>query len=392
MPWNIKYSELFTVSVEQPFYVNRVCGNYTLEPRLDFSIIPTPECEAIMTRFDFLFKRTDNQGGIIVLSRTKGLSGINELLQFKPGKGKVLTFLLFLQNFSLINFNEIPSLHNEQIYYFSNQNITPAALRDHLPITKDSEGVKVQDVIKKTAAMYNFQKPSPMTPGTVKVKHLLSGKELPPKTFITEGGKTTVMFDLSSLFPGKCQMLESGITLEEFYYAGNFHLNSRVFGVIDISLDATLPANYRVIESDGSLTPQRPAYKIRMINRETLWRYSLHLEHNSPLYLEIESLNPADKTDFINRLNVVTNDPSITFNNTMIDDTRFEFLADNPIHLQEKYFSSTGSGTDTLQLSLKKYIGDVKEEPVRSSLPYPSTGTVDSTNAPLIYSDILITL
>lgn len=392
MSWNIKYSELFTVSVEQPFYENLVCGKYKVDPKLDFSIVPTPGCEAMMSRFDFIFKSMDNKGGMIILSRTMGSSGGNELLQFKPGQGKVLTFLLILQNAALVNFNELPSLKNDQIYYFSNLHITPAALRDQLPITKDSEGAKLPDVIKKAAGMYTFQKLSPMAPGTAKVKHLLSGRELLPKTFITEGGKTAVVFDLTSLSPGKCQMLESGVTLEEFYYTGNHHLYSRAFGVIDIALDATLPENYRAIESDGSLTPERPAYKIKMINRETLWRYALQLGQNSPLFLEIDSLDPADKTDFINRLNVVSNDASITFSNTMINETRFEFVADNPIHLREKYYSSMGSGTDTLQLSLKKYIGDVKEEAVKSSLPYPATNRIDATNAPLIYSDILLTL
>src|SRR5690606_21617062 len=166
-----------------------------------------------------------------------------------------------------------------------------------LPVTKDSEGVKLPDIIKKSAAMYTFQKSSPMAPGTVKVKHLLSGSALLPKTLITEGGNTTVMFDLSSLSLGKCQLLESGVSLEEFYHTGHQPLFSRSFGVIDISLDAALPENYRVIESDGSLTPTRPVYKIRMINRETLWRYALQLGQNSPLFLEINSLDPADKAD-----------------------------------------------------------------------------------------------
>lgn len=41
---------------------------------------------------------------------------------------------------------------------------------------------------------------------------------------------------------------------------------------------------------------------------------------------------------------------------------------------------------------LKKYIGDAKEDAVKTSLPFPSGATIDATQPPAIYSDVFLTL
>jgi len=166
-----------------------------------------------------------------------------------------------------------------------------------------------------------------------------------------------------------------------------------VFGVIELSLVSTLPSNYRIIEPDRSLVAQRPFYSITFINRKTTWRYRIRLQKTSPLYLEIAALSTADKADFISKLNIVTNDTTVTFSRDTVTDTEFVFVSDNPLLLREKYFSSTSLTHDPLNLTLKKYITDAtREAAVKSNLPFPITGSIDASALPQIYSDIFLTL
>ncbi len=387
----VKYSELFKVSVAQPFYQNAVCQKYTTDPRPDLEFIPTKECIQRMSRLNLLYKKEDQHGGFTIWGSIEGTSGGNDLLKFKPMKSDALTFLVLLRNPSLANFNDLPQTSLAQAYYFTNQLIDLAASRDDLHLSNDLLGVKSADTIRVTFGTYTYMSMVPVAPGTARVKHLPSGREMLPKSLLTESGKSYLIFDLSSLAPGKCQLLIGGIITEEFYYGGVV-ADVPIFGIVDFSLDPALQANYRIVEPDGSITPQRPAYRLRFISRQTLWRYRLILQPTSPLFLEMAALSPADKTDFINRLNIVSNDTTILFTGNHISDTVFEFISTSPIQLREKYLSSTGGPHDALSFTLKKYLGDPRESAVRSNLPYPATDRVDATASPTIYSDILLTL
>jgi hypothetical protein len=231
----------------------------------------------------------------------------------------------------------------------------------------------------------------PVAPGTARVKHLATGQETLPKSLLTESGKSYLLFDLSSFAPGTCQLLISAVVADNFYYTG-ITQDIPVFAILSFSLDSALQSNYRIVEADGSITPQRPGYRLTFLNRQTLWRYRMVLQPNSPLYLEMAALNPADRTDFINRLNVISNDATVLFNSNPVSDTVFEFISASPVYLQEKYLSTTAGPHDALRLTLKRYLGDPRESDVRSSLPYPATDRIDASGSPTIYSDILLTL
>ena len=154
-----------------------------------------------------------------------------------------------------------------------------------------------------------------------------------------------------------------------------------------------MAANYRVIEADNSLIAARPFYTIEFINRQTFWRYSIHLQNNSPLFLEMAALSAADKAIFLNELNIVTNDTGITFTKTSSTDTAFEFVSDNAVALHEKYNSASDPSHAILGLSLKKYIGNAaKEAVVKINLPYPAPGNLNASVLPKIYSDIFLTI
>ena len=388
-----KYVEIARLSVKQLFYKNKICRQFTTTPVPDLEIIPTENSQDIFKRMDLVFRKLDASGGFVVLGRVLGTNGAgNYLLRFPPKKDDVLSILVILKNPELQNFNDLPVQQaNDSIFYFSNTVTDAAALRNNLHITKSASGVDAtNDVIKKSSAIYRFHHSATVTNATV--KHLVSGQTADANSIINQGGQSDLVFDLASFVPGKCELVIENVAQEQFYYTGNVPAKS-VFGVIELFLSTTIDANYRIIEPDRSLTSERPVFTILFINRQTFWRYIVLLQTSSPLYLEIAALSPPDKADFLNKLNiVVANDTSVTFSKTNSTETQFVFESDNPLPLQEKYFSSTNVA-DVLNITLKKYIGDaVKEAAVKTNLPYPSTGSINNSVPPKIFSDIFLTI
>lgn len=388
-----KYVELARVSVEQLFYKNKICRQYSTTPELDFDIVPTQHSLGIFNRLDLVFRNVDTAGGFTILGRVLGTNaGRDHLLRFPAKKDDVLSFFIILKNPDLKNFNDLPlPPANDQVYYFANTVSDAAAPRNNLHLSQNAAGVSgANDVIKKSFATYRFHHTANVTDAVV--KHVVTGQTNIAKSVINQGVQSDLIFDLTALPPGKCLLLIEGVQKDEFYFLGNTAAQP-VFGVIDLFLVATIAANYRIIEPDRSLTATRPLYTILFLNRQTHWRYTVQLQTNSPLYLEIAALTPADKIIFLNSLNLITNDTGITFSKTNATDTVFTFESVNPLPLLEKYFSATSVTHDVLNITLKKYIGDaVKEAAVKLSMPFPSTNSIDASEPLHIFSDIFLTL
>lgn len=393
---NIKYTELISSSVKQPFYSNQYCGKFIVSPSTDIKIIPTSECLETMARLDYLFRPIDSKAGFIIFGRVHGLNAAgNNLIRFLPLKGDKLSFWMILENPSLINFDLLPlTLEKTNLFYFSNELTDAAAPRNDLHITKASGGVEISDRVIKSNAFYHFHHNLPITIGSAKLKHVLTGIEIKEFNLINEAGESDLYCNLSSLPQGICKLFINNIEQQTFYFLGN-EIPQQLFGVIELSLSELLTSNYRVIEADRSLTLPAPHYSILINNRATKWRYTLELSSISPLYVEKEALSPADKADFIQRLNITSNDTAVTFSALPSDPDGkvFEFVSDTVLPLKEKYYSSSGVPNEILQISLKKYIGiAAKETTVRSDLPCPSTGYIDASDDPNIYSDIFLTI
>ena len=390
----IKYTELFSLSIQQPFYTNGLTGKYIVEPTLDYQIFPTSESRGLMQRLDMIFRTLPNKGGCTVWGRTQGMSGANPLLYFKPKKGDVLAFVLTLSNPSFLNYNDLPTqLGNDTIYYFSNLVNDATAARDNLHLSTDAAGVAVGDTLKKVQGSYTYTYGAHIAPGNAKLKHATSGLELLPSSLVNDSGQALLNFDLATFPSGKCELQIGGVTVEEAYHLKGTG-EATVFAVVECALETLALPNYTIVEADGSITPQRPQYTLLFNNRATLWRYKLVLQENSPLYVEMNGLTPAEKVDFLSRINVVSNDTGVVFIPNVISDTQFEFVSDAPKPLQESYVSSSSATGNALSLALKKYIGHptIPAEDIKVNLPYPPKHQLDASNDPLIYSDVLLNL
>jgi hypothetical protein len=390
----IKYNEICKLTASQLFYQNHIYARYIINPVLDIEFVAAEETIILMQRMNLLVRNINTIGGVIVLAQTEGKSGLNDLLRFTANAGDKLTFFMQLKNTSFLNFNALPSaFSSDQFFYFSNDVADNLAARNKLHLTKDAAGVKsTNDMVKRIGPVYRYLHNAIVVAGSAKVKHLLTGAILNVKTILNENGKAHLQFDLSPMPLGKCQLLINNLVVDEFYYQGN-NLPALTFGVVELQLSAAIMGNYRIIEADRSLTPERPLFSINFINRSTIWRYIIQLQTNSPLYLEMAALPAADKIDFLQHLAITCNDTSISFTQTNVTDTTIIYESVNPLALQEKYFSSTSIASQPLNLVLKKYNGIVaKEAAVKTDLPYPPTNMYNALNDPLIYSDIFLTL
>jgi hypothetical protein len=393
---NVKYTELLSLRIEQPFYTNNCCKWYSITPEPDFVLLPTGECLHTMQRLDYLSRPINENAGITIFSRVQGKNaGGDNLLRFTPANGDKLSFWIVLKNPSAINFNQLPvTVDASRIFYFTNQVTDAAALRNNLHLSAAAAGVdETTDTVIKKDNAYHYHHAAIVLPGTAVIKHVLTGVEIEPVTIASQSASADLYFNLSALPEGKCKLFINHIEEDAFYYMGTA-APQQVFGVIELVLSHALDANYRIAEPDKSIIAQRPLYILRFINRQTFWRYSLQLHSNSALFLEMNALSPAAKTDFINRLNILTNDPAITFSQTMAspDGTNFQFVSDTAIALQEKYFSPSGVTKVPLSLSLKKLVGDPAEAAVKTDLQCPSTGLINASNSPDIFSDIFLTI
>src|SRR6478609_3560817 len=172
----IKYAELFRLSVEQLFYQNKVYKQTKTKPELDILVKPTESCINVMSRMNVVSKTTDINGSMIVLARVAGKNGVgNDILKFPARKEDVLSFLMFLKNPDVINFNNLPvQPAANDIYYFNNEVSDLAAPRNNLHMSKAAAGVNgINDSIKTSTENYHYHHVTAVIAGTAVVKHVL---------------------------------------------------------------------------------------------------------------------------------------------------------------------------------------------------------------------------
>lgn len=389
---HVKYSELLSLAVTQLFYDNNVCAKYSTTPVPDIEFLPSAETHELMKRLGLIFK-SNAVGGFTVMARINGTTGPNELLRFPPKNGDKLSFFALLRNPSMLNFNELPvTTDKSQTFYFSNEVVDLAAIRTNLHLSKIPANVSAAgDMIKKSGEIYRYHHSATVGAGAAKIKHLLTEILLDPVSVVNDGGQSDLIFDLTALPQGKCELLISATKTDEFYYTG-LNAPQSFFGVVELNLSPLLTdIDYRITEADKSIQATKPLFTLSFKNRKTTWRYTIKLQASSPLYIELASLAGAAKTTFLSNLKITTNDPAVKFTQQPgATDTTLVFHSDTELAYKEKYIAAPG--LTPLSITLKKNTGLINEAIVKTDLPYPSTGSLNAINDPLIYSDIFLTL
>lgn len=390
----LSYRQLAAVSVRQAFYVNGLFAATTsADPAIDFQFIPSDDCLALMNRLNLLLRPDDRNSGFEVYAEVMGTTmGGLPLVRFYPKDTDRLTFWITAQNPHIVNFDNVSgSVITSGLYYLSNQR--SGSPRTNAALTASPTGLSpTTDLMTLTRAEYRYHHPGSLTSADAVVTHLDTGMTIAPDSVVSSVSGSDVIFDLSPLPIGRIRLDILMVPTESRYYVGT-NAPMTIFGVVELSLSSALDANYRIIESDYSLTAVRPTYSVTIPNRPTRWRYHVSLTSTSALAREIAALAPAARPAFIAAIGLVSNDPTISFTATWNGESNAVFEANRDIGLQERYLVSTGGSGSRLNFSLNKNTvmgsgGTI----VIDALPYPSPALVDTRTPSTSYSDIVVTL
>lgn len=398
--FQVKYAPLFTISVLQQYYLNNLYKDGARDIQPDFDLVPTPGCTATMNRLDYIARAGNPAAGLTVLGRVLGTNmGGDDLLRFKPVAGDKLSFYLMLRNHQAINYNTLPlTISPRRIYYFSNLVGDGAALRNNLHLSLAAAGVhETNDARREQISSYTFEQAGPVAPNSAYVRHIATNTRIEPSSHLFDGATTTLSFRLGNLSSGLCELIIGVAPAVDTFYHNASALPSGAWGVVEIFLSNALAAPYQVVEADYSLLPERPVYTLLFANRPVKWRYTVKLPENSALYKEIDAIPVAvDKSNFISKINIVTNDAAVSFAllppAAGVTPKELVFTSNAVIGFKEKYFSSTLPGKP-LKLDLKKNIGVGPPPPVvKANLPHPGAGLINAQSLPDIFSEIFITI
>ncbi|MEO8416251.1 MAG: hypothetical protein ABI472_21500 [Ginsengibacter sp.] len=307
---DIKYGQLFSVELLHKYTADKNCN--------DFTIVPSLSTQQLLKNYRIIAKQygntlyagTDLDSQQLLLNLQKPL--------IAPNEGTRLTFFLFLNNPLFFNFTDIRKANNNgTIYYFSNRNnnvsntknFVTASLPGYVAGTYPYEDVVVdagtvyQSISENNSANLtnsNWRKvdnnryasaedilswiPSVSTFSLNPVTPLIdikvngydgSGNYTQPvfsNTINNSANHSSFLLDLSQLEPGKYMLSINGTSPVPVYLNDELS-NNRVFGVIDIFVESSLPTSYQVLNGNKELNT--PVYSIYFLNRSTIWKYIL---------------------------------------------------------------------------------------------------------------------
>lgn len=248
--FQLTYTDFCTLRVENKRYDNVFPGRASANYVADFEIVPDTDNLWIHHTRQLVFRR-QSQDSYLLLGQLSPVAQV----QLAPQPSPLVLFLL-LTHPDIPNFVSPPATGS--IYYFTNKQ-NQAAPRTALPLTKSTHTDPVTDIIRRQGNTYLFQTTG--APEDVVLRHIASQKEVAPTSVTTAGSTKRMLFNLPAEPMGKYELLDTGILKDSFYYLPTGQ-EERLCGVIELFLDSSLPAHYRLVEPDRTLQVQKPVYQI----------------------------------------------------------------------------------------------------------------------------------
>lgn len=347
---NISYDTFFTVELLHKFYASRLCN--------DFLIVPTASTQKLLNRYNIITKQFSNTlVAYIQIDDTGKPFAI-------PDNGMQLSFLLQLKNSLFYNYTSLPAANNnDAIYYFTNRNNNISAtgnfLTAALPAYNAAHSYSYEDLVVDAAGI-TFQsvnnsnnsalttidwrqlgtdrflsladlitwKPSlsqavvnsAINPITVQVTGY-NGSGNYSQNVLTEtinnpANLSSFQLDLLSLQNGKYFLSINGASALPVYLNNELN-NIQFFGLIDIFVENTLNANYKILANDNSLL--KPVYSIYFLNRATIWEYilkrtdnTINITDTSGMYQFAQPGIPTSPTTILSQFPIPLNDLPVT--------------------------------------------------------------------------------
>jgi len=346
------FLKLFEVVVKHDYYTSGLSS--------DFTFRPSNECKSALKRFGLLFKPIANGFAVLYGARISGPLKV----PVKPiDNNERFTFIMSLKNQYLLNFSELPLDNAEnEIFYFDNITNNKSSTGELLVVDDTTNKYTgANDVITIGANIYTYIENTINPFAVAKILDKFDN-ELISKTFNNAGGKITCQFDISRLEPAVYKFWYDG-TVKQTFYKDNRLLFERIFGIIDIFKNNSVPADYRFADAGGNVSFKQ--YVLQFHRRSTIWKYFVIKKYKRlapALGLQVGA-NP-----------VITGTPHILPDGT--DSTLFDFST--PSEMKEKPVENIkliSNGTVLIQ-----------------NLPNPATDIIkpDVNDLNKVYSEVYI--
>jgi hypothetical protein len=262
----IKYAPLFDIGFLHDYYTDKQCR--------DIKIVPSPACAQLLTRLGLRHIATDT--GCKVWAKVSQV-GNQDFVTAEVPENTRLTFLLLLQNPHFETFSSLSlSKAAEQRYYFNNLVNNAAGDIAHLVADAGTKKAGNSDLLKFVRNTYQFSHPNNAATRIGEIRFTDSGEKL-EKTLDNNNDLFNFSFDLRDTSGGRAGFFIENTNADNFYVHDS-GARQDIFGIIEIFHRAALPAAYRFINNDKSVSAK--TYRVQFANRQTTWQYVVNKKFN----------------------------------------------------------------------------------------------------------------
>jgi len=340
----IDFQKAFAVDIRHDYYPDDVCA--------DFLISPTPDCQQQLLKYGLLFRET--AAGFVVLYETTGSDGPAEPKR-KINTPLALSFVLWAKAPFLLNYSNLPlNKTPDQIFYLSNRQKTLNSGQLLLTADAGSEFLSAEDLLALRPQRFQVDIETDADSTLWEVIDP-QGETVTRQRVVSNEGSSSYLVDLGSREPGRYLLRRDGSDHLQFYAADRL-VSGFPFGLIEISVDATVNSDFNFVSNSG--TVQFRNYLLKLQARKTTWEYYVVAKYET-------ELEPAD-------LRVLLDDPPVTFSRqttvTLADGSiAVPFIAGVELPLSQQPLKG---------ITLRKKKGPSTPRLVIDNLPNPSVSEV----------------
>jgi len=255
-----KYTRLFSVEIIHNYYRSGYSN--------DFIIVPTTECNQLLSNYGLLFKTTVY--GFIVLADVSESGNLKKTIDHDLK----FTFTLLLKNPYLVNFSELPvKVETNNLYYFNNKEVNSVDVFNKVNIElllNKGNNVTRDDLVNFKSGTYRYTHSGSGTSKTSTLIFIDENLYLPSQAVSSNNGEFNFQYDLGKYPPGRCRLEIESNTVDEFYSGNNLN-KKNLFGIIEIFTG--VPDDNKFIINSNQISFKQ--YKIAFLNRSTTWRYNV---------------------------------------------------------------------------------------------------------------------
>lgn len=373
---NSVYKELFRIILSHHYYTSGRCA--------DIRIRPTAHCRQLLKDYGLLGVETA-EGFAVHYPAVAGPS--NQLMPLKPISESVgFSFMLQSENPYLINFSELPlDINSSAIYYFNNLKTNVQDGNLLLSADSGSPFVSRLDTIELRPQQFNYRADQGTASANIEIRDAWD-RILLQETVLVVEDVLNYRINLRRRSPGQFNLLIDGVSKLRFY-ADDELVGRRVFGLINIYRDDSVPSAYQFTDPAQQHTVVVKTYRLEIDKRKTFWKYYVALKYRLKNQTPDEWPNdwPADWQIVFSPNPAVHIEPDVGKIKTLTDGTlAVPFIANTALPLQEAPIKS---------VQLKKTGPGPNASGIREvdHLPNPSVKTIvpdGSDNK--IYSEVFI--